>query len=211
MKERMILTAVAVLAGALFLAACATDESINREASVQLEPLAGLPEGSIDQEYHGLQKGEPATTKIMAVDSNFVTMMITEGPKKGCSWTRNVGQDRFAPSVSWENCGRSGDSTGTQEFTKSGNIWPLTVGSSESYKLTGKDQKNNWSTTRNCEVKAAVLVSIQDKQYPTFEVVCKDKWSKRIWYVSPELQRPIKYKRVHNKRGVISDWVAVLP
>ncbi len=211
MKNPAILKAVTILTGAsLFLGACAVDESINREASVQLEPMAVLPERSVGQEFHGLDKGEPTTMKIVAVDENFITMTRIEGPRKGCTWTRGIGQNYFAPSVSWENCGVSGDSTGTQEFTKSGNIWPLTLGSSESYKLTGKDQKNNWSTTRNCEVKAAVLVSLQDKQYPTYEVVCKDQWNKRTWYVSPELQRSIKFKRAHYKRGVEVNWVADL-
>ena len=119
-----------------------------------------------------------------------------------------MGEDRFAPSVSWENC-RNG-STGTQEFTKNGNMWPLTVGSSESYNVTGKDQRNNWTTTRKCEVTSVVMVTLQDKQYPAYEVVCKDSFNKRTWYISPELQRTIKYKKVHHRRGLESDWVAAL-
>lgn len=207
MKEHSTLTAIAVLAGAgLFLAACAVDESIDREASVQLEPMAILPVPGVGEEFHGLQKGEPETTKVVAMDGDTITLTNTEGPDKGCIWTRKTGSDRFSPSVSWENCG----GTGTQKYTKSGNIWPLTVGNSESYDVTGKDQKNSWNDTRKCEVKAAVMVSLQDKQYPTYEIVCSDNWSIRSWYVSPELQRSIKYKRVHKRRGVVSDWVAVL-
>ena len=55
----------------LILAACATDVSINREASVQLEPLVMLPEPSIGEEIRGLDKGELSTTKVVAVEGGL--------------------------------------------------------------------------------------------------------------------------------------------
>lgn len=190
------------------LMACATDESIDRETKVQLEPYSKIAEPTVGKEIHGLNKGKPQTTKVVAVKEGLITLTTTQGPVQGCTWTRGVGEGRFAPASSWKNC--RNDSTGTQKFTKSGNIWPLAVGKSESYEVTGSDQKNNWQTTRKCEVKAAVQVTVQEKKYPTYEVVCKDDWNVRTWYISPDLQRTVKFKSLHHKRGVDNDWVAIL-
>jgi hypothetical protein len=191
-------------AGACFvLAACASDESINREAKVELAPMAKPAEHIAEARW--MNKGELGANELVSVEGDLVTRRNTEGKTKGCTWTSD---GWFSPSVKWENC-RNG-STGSHEFTKTGDIWPLEVGKTESYKVSGKDQNDTWKTTRNCEVKAAVLVSIADKQYPTYEVVCKNDWQTHTWYVSPELQRKIKYKRRHYKRGLESDSVAVL-
>ncbi len=195
--------------GALLgLSACAGDESINREAKVELEPYDVREEPVVGREFQGFDKGEPTTTKVLAVKDGLITLTSLNGPRQGCTWTRGIGKERFAPAVSWNNC-RNG-STGTQKYTKSGSIWPLSVGNEESYKITGSDQKNNWQTVRRCRVADAVQVAIQGKQYPAYEVVCKDDWSTRTWYISPDLNRTIKFKRVHKQRGVENDWVAAL-
>ena len=194
--------------GLLALSACASDESINREANLELKPYDAQAEPVVGEEFHGFDKGEPQTTKVLDVKDGFITLTNTTGPRQGCTWTRGIEKERFAPAVSWSNC--SNGSTGTQEYTKSGNIWPLSVGNEESYKITGSDQKNTWQTVRRCRVEDAVQVTVQGKQFPAYEVVCRDDWSVRTWYISPDLKRTIKFKRIHKDRGVQNDWVTAL-
>ena len=57
-----------------------------------------------------------------------------------------------------------------QEYIKSGEIWPLTVGAGEAYQVVGKDdQDNSWTTTRRCEVDGTVLVTVQGNRVPVVE------------------------------------------
>ncbi|NIA70457.1 hypothetical protein HBA54_17815 [Pelagibius litoralis] len=200
MKTRINLI---VLAGcSIVLAACASDESINRETKIELTPMP-KPANLID-EARWLDKGEPSLDKIVSIEDGLVARTVLEGKSKGCDYTTD---GWFAPAARWLNCNGS---TGNHKYTKTGNIWPLAVGKTESYKVEGKDNKNTWKTTRNCEVAAAVTVSIQDQQYQSYEVVCKDSFNTRTWYVSPQLQRTVKFKRRHHKRGLEVDSVAVL-
>ncbi|WP_299614770.1 hypothetical protein [Pelagibius sp.] len=197
--RRISLTVAAVA----LTAGCAGDPAINREASVELAPMEkpAVLEGKLSW----LDKGEPALMEIAMTGEGMVAGAWVEGTRKGCSW---VNDSWFAPTLSWKDCEGS---TGTQEATKSGDIWPLAVGMAESYKVKGKNAKNEtWQTTRRCEVSDMVMVSVQDKQYPSYEVICRDSWSTRTWYISPELKRTLKFKRVHNSRGVQSDMVAIL-
>lgn len=186
-----------------FIAGCASDPTVNREAKVELSPME-KPAKVLGQ-ARWLDKGEPMTQESASLGSGQFSGAWLDGRAKGCSW---VNDGWFAPTSSWENCGGS---TGTQQMTKSGDIWPLAVGKIESYKVKGQNNKNNnWTTTRNCEVKAAVLVSVQDKQIPSYEVVCKDSWTTQKWYVSPELNRVVKYNRRHKDRGLVADRVLLI-
>jgi hypothetical protein len=186
---------------ALALAACAGDPSINREAAVELAPMARPQAANLPKEVQGLNKGEAFTQKLIDIKGETITQMISDGAGAGCSWTAD---GWFAPAVNYSDCGGF---TGSQEIQKTGDIWPLEVGKTESYQVNGKssDGQETWQTTRNCEVKSAVLVSLEDRQLPTYEVVCTDKWNTRTWYVSPELGQPVKYKRYSNSRGLLDD------
>lgn len=193
----------AAAAVAAIAAGCAGDPSVNREAELELAPMEkpAVVVGRVSL----LDKGEPVVFERASLGDGKMSGAWVEGKRKGCNW---VSDGWFGPSASWENCGGS---TGTQDMTKSGDIWPLAVGKVETYEVSGQNDKNNsWKTTRRCEVKAAVTVTIQDKQYTSYEVVCKNSWNTYTWYVSPELKRVIKYNRRHKDRGLVTDIVAVL-
>lgn len=134
----------------------------------------------------------------------MATWTQVEGREPGCLWTND---GWFAPSSSWKGCDGP---DGTQQAVKSGDIWPLEVGKSESYEVKGQDGKDSWQTTRTCTVKAAVLVTAGEKQLPAYQVVCDDKWQVRTWYVSPEVQQTVRFKRMHKKRGLETDVTLVL-
>lgn len=194
----------ALIAGvAALTAGCAGDPTVDREAKVELSPME-QPAVLVGQS-NWLNKGEPTVMKMASLKDGMIAGTWLEGASKGCSW---VNDGWFAPAESFENC--RGNS-GTQKISKEGDIWPLAVGKTVSYKVTGENDKgNNWKTTRRCEVKDAVMVSIQEKPYAAYEVICKDSWSTAKWYVSPDLKRVIKYNRRHKDRGLESDRVAVL-
>lgn len=197
MKARYVVLSVIALA----LAACAGDPTINREAETMLEPM---PKPAAPNEITWAGTGINGVQKVLSVDGEMVTWQRTEGENAGCQWTDD---GWFAPSSTWSGC-RSSD--GQQEFTKTGNIWPLEVGKSEVYEVKGQNDSDSWQTTRNCTVKSAVLVTVGEKELPAYEVACEDKWTVQTWYVSPELKMPVRYKNWHKTRGLRSDVTAVL-
>ncbi len=201
--QRLIRTLVPAAAG-LVLGACAmTDESIDRQADVDLAPMPRPAEPLARS--RGTNKGKPEAMRLLSVDGARLTYAITEGPDQGCEWT---GHGWFAPATAWRDCGGS---TGTQEIVRHGDIWPLRVGSGESYAVSGKDAAGErWQTTRECKVEAAVSVAIGEQRLPVYEVVCRDSWNTRTWYVSPLLQQAVKFRRWHHRRGLESDFVATL-
>ncbi|TQV74337.1 hypothetical protein [Denitrobaculum tricleocarpae] len=186
----------------LILSGCATDESIDYETPVELAPMAKVSEPS---ESHGTNQGKPQMEQRISKEGALETWKVSGGAVDGCQWT---GEGWFSPAVSWKNC-RNG-STGSQTVTKSGEIWPLVVGKTVSYDVKGSDQKYNWTDTRECVVNAAVHVTVETQKIPAYEVVCKDEWNTRTWYVSPDLKRTIKFKKRHKKRGLESHWIADL-
>lgn len=198
MKKLVFFTATAFM-----LAACASDKSIDKKAMIELPPMP--KPATIAPEQHVLNKGSPAFYKVVGQDGEWLTWRVVEGRDPGCEWADD---GWFSPSPAWKNCGR--DTTGTQAIEKSGNIWPLAVGKSESYKVEGQDTKDTWHTTRTCEVTGTAMVTIAQSQYPTYEVVCQDSWNRRTWYVSPELKTWVKYKKVNKRRGLEDDMVMVM-
>lgn len=201
MRKHRVLSLIAGVSF-LFLSACATDDSIDYETPLDLAPMAKVAEPS---EVRGTNHGKPQLEEMVAKEGSLETWKISGGVLDGCRWT---GEGWFSPALNWENC-RNG-STGSQTVTKSGEIWPLEIGKSVSYDTTGADQKYNWRNTRDCEVTAAVHVKLETQKIPAYEVVCKDKWNTRTWYVSPALKRTIKYKKKHRSRGLDDDWIAEL-
>lgn len=201
MKKIMpILTLASV---SLVVAACAGDPLVNREAAVALEPMAKPV--SLPQEVSWTGNGA-GVDKLVSNDGDKVSWMRVAGDEEGCTWSND---GWFSPTWEWKDCGGSGGD-GQQQATKEGNIWPLKIGNKEVYEITGKNEKYEWQVTRTCEVKDAVLLTVAEAQHPTYEVVCSDKYAVRTWYISPELSKVIRYKRVNRKRGVLEDVTAQL-
>src|SRR3546814_1016141 len=92
------------------------------------------------------------------MENGVATWTQVEGNEAGCVW---VDDGWFAPTSSWKGCT---DADGTQEIVKSGDIWPLEIGKTESYKVKGQAGTDNWQSTHTCTVKAAVLVTVGEKQ-----------------------------------------------
>lgn len=185
------------LTAGLLLAACASDPTIDREAAVTLEPMAKPASLPAESTWTGKGAG---VIKLVANDGGKVSWAWASGSDEGCSWTDD---GWFSPGTQWTNCNGG---SGTQQISKEGDIWPLQIGSREVYDVQGKNNNNNtWETTRTCEVEDAVMIAIGERQLAAYEVVCTDSNSVRTWYVSPELQRVVRFRRVRQGRGVLWD------
>lgn len=147
--------------------------------------------------------------QFQAVVTSFSGGALTVETSKGCAYTQDAG---FAPSSKWSNCAPFDD--GTQNNTKTGEIYPLAVGNSVSYAVTGSNVKgNDWSTTRNCSVKGTARVSVPAGTFDTYHVNCKDEWTSRDYYVSPELGTSVLFRRVGNdaSRNTVQELVSFTP
>jgi hypothetical protein len=182
------------------LVGCASEAGINREAAVTLEPMPRPVSLPTELKWTG---SDPAVEQLISTANGMATWKQVEGSEAGCTWTND---GWFAPASQWSDCDGSGSATAKKE----GDIWPLEVGKTESYEVKGQDGSDSWQTTRTCIVKAAVLVTVGERELPAYEVACEDKWRVRTWYISPELQRAVRYKNWHKQRGLQSDVTLAL-
>ncbi|WP_417810545.1 hypothetical protein [Thalassospira alkalitolerans] len=187
----------AVLIG---LAACQTNSNVIRNSQVSLLSLA-KPDLAVGDTYAYYRNGDKETLTVTAKSPNGFAFEITEGSAAGCT---SEGLGFMSPDVKWADCDGS---SGTQTVVKKGDIWPLKVGTMESFDIEGTDGKDTWSTTRDCIVAGTAMVTVGAKTIPTYEVVCTDGSSTRSWFYSPDNKWPIKYTKVHKKRGLVEDNV----
>ena len=110
----------------------------------------------------------------------------------GCHWTRsNTG---FAPALEWHNC----PSSGTSEYRFSGEgVWPLQVGAQFSYIGTGESTLSDrtWKIERKCEVVGTTSIRTVAGVFDTYKVQCKDRWSKRTWWLAPTVGTAVRYSQ----------------
>ena len=113
---------------------------------------------------------------------------ITGRGSDGCIYSFR--KDGFGRATRWENCSGS---TGTHRLSRSGNMYPLQVGNTESWKYTGKNTKgDSWSGMRECEVKGTAHVTVPAGSFDTYHVVCEEKgWKRYEWHYSPKLRRTV--------------------
>lgn len=142
--------------------------------------------------------------KLVSLRAGVATYRTIGGDEPDCTWTR---ADWFGPSTTWERCGGT---TGRNDYVKQGDIWPLQIGSSESYSIKSDNGISRRETVRRCEVTDALVVVISGKRLPTYEVVCTDSWSTRNWYVAPELGHVVKYTHYVNGRGLKDHFTVIL-
>ncbi|MEQ8286261.1 hypothetical protein [Thalassospira sp.] len=186
-------------AAVLGLAACQTTNNVVRDTNVNLLSLA-KPSLSVGDSYTYYRNGDKETQTITAENADGFVFTVTEGDDIGCV-TEGAGD--INPETKWTNCGGS---NGTQTITKTGDIWPLKVGNTMTYDITGADDKGTWSATRNCVVDGIAMVTLGTKTVPTYEVVCKDASNTRTWFYSPDNKWPIKFTKVHKKRGLTENF-----
>jgi len=186
-------------AALLGLAACQTTNNVVRDTNVNLLSL-DKPSLSVGDSYAYYRNGNKETQTITAENADGFVFTVTEGDEAGCV---TEGAGHISPDTKWTDCGGPG---GTQTITKTGEIWPLKVGNTMTYGVTGKDAQGTWSTTRNCVVEGVAMVTLGTKTIPTYEVVCKDDWNTRTWFYSPDNKWPIKFTKVHKKRGLTENY-----
>lgn len=189
--KSMIQCAGAVLL--LALAACQTTQVETAPVSQTMEPMEyrQLVEGEVFQWQQA--DGDIRETEVLAVSDGMATLRDSDG----CTWTQRTGG--FPPSTEWSNCQ---DSSGSHDLTREGNIFPLTVGATETWRFTGRNNRGDtWEGERVCNVTEAVQVTVPAGTFDTYHVVCNDPWRVREWYIASETQRPVLYKRQHKQRA----------
>lgn len=192
---KKIAHACVLLAG---LAACQTTDNVARDTAVTL-PVLQKPELAVGDNYTYYRNGAYEVATVTAKGEDTYSFEIIEGDGTGCTYT---GEAFLSPDIEWADCEGS---TGTQTLTKTGNIWPLAVGNTESYSGKGTDGKDSWSVNRDCRVAGTATVTLGTNAIPAYEVVCKDGSNTRTWYYSEDHKWPLKYTKVHKKRGLVDD------
>jgi hypothetical protein len=189
--------AKAACALALALAGCAGGpETTPVTAELPPAELGVYPAGTTWQGIN--QSGETVTTTLVATDGKVLQFEESNG----CKWSEDAGV--FAPSLSWSNC----DGGGSQTISSTeGDIWPLKVGNTQSWTLSGKDDSgDSWSTTRTCVVESTERVKVPAGSFDSYRVECSDTWATMTFFYSPELRDNLYYQRVHKRRGMTSKW-----
>ncbi|MEM7059880.1 MAG: hypothetical protein AAF557_20045 [Pseudomonadota bacterium] len=196
-------SAFLVPAGLVALAGCAPE--VKTEA-VQAEMVPMELRLPVVGDKKVWKEGEGQFESVVV---SFAGVVVSTETSKGCSYTQEAG---FAPTQKWTNCTPFDD--GTQNSTKNGAIFPLAVGNSVSYAVTGSNVKgNDWSTTRNCSVKGTARVTVPAGTFDTYHVNCSDDWTSRDYYVSPELGTSVLFRRVGNdaSRNTVQELISFTP
>lgn len=184
----MVVSVAAVLAG------CAPE--VKTEAvAVALEPAEAKRFQAGDQWVY-LVNGKEEIEVINAVDGEIYSGM---NKTTGCEYTfYHAG---FGPGPTFKNCGGS---SGTQKVERTGSIFPMTVGASESWDVRGSNTKGDtWETTRSCEVEGTARVTVPAGSFDTYHVVCNDSWRTRERWYAPELGTSVIRRDIHRKRGEV--------
>ena len=157
--------------------------------SAPLGPMAKPVMQVGDQETWRNKKGEEWTRTVAGMDETTATFEESDG----CTFTRP--HEVFAQWLEWANCRSEG--SGTVKLTK-GDVWPLEAGKKWRYKYAGSNKKGRkWKGKESCQVKEEVRVKVPAGEFDTFHVVCKTKRIRRDYYISPELEANVMYKRTH--------------
>ena len=200
--KRTCLRALQYLPAAFALALSACQGGLPEEmaTATELAPMA-RPEINVGDKRYSLKDGETeVVTTAVAVNDDGVKFSSS----LGCEWTE-IGWG-FAPSTQWSNCSPWKD--GTQKITATrGDLWPLKVGNEVSYDLTGTDTGgDSWKTTRNCKVEKQARITTVSGEYDTFKVVCRDEWTNRTWYMSPDAKTDVEFVRTRKRQNQTNKW-----
>ena len=141
--------------------------------------------------------GSEVTFEVTGVEGRTISVQTSWG----CSYKAH--SDGLAPALAWKDCGGS---PGTHTVKRIGNIYPLQVGNTESWKYRGKNKKGNkWSGTRKCTVKGTINVTVPAGNFDTYFVVCTEKGARYEWHYSPELRKMVITSKVP-KGGSGGGW-----
>lgn len=173
------LTAIALLS--LSVSACNTTSSVQTSvASAPIAPVEVRRAVVGDTFVYISQTGKERVTTIETVGETIVTgNTIQAGADLACTWKYK--RNTFAPDAEWNNCGNSGTQTSKR---LGGSIFPITVGSNESWEYSGTNNKGaSWSSTRNCEAVGTVSITVPAGTFDTYHVKCEDRVWLREWFI----------------------------
>ena len=189
--QRISIAAFVGLAG-LVLSAC-TPEVKTEPASAELAP-AEAKRFNVGDSWVYVVNGKPETITIKAVDGDLYT---GANETTGCEY--QYFHASYSPGPQWKNCSGS---SGTQQLSRTGSIFPMTVGASESWDVSGRNAKGEtWETTRSCEVKGTARVTVPAGSFDTYHVRCQDDWRIRDWWYAPELGFSALSRNQHKSRA----------
>ena len=181
-----------------------TQTTTEKEEPVQsaLEPIQQPPEILVGDAIIWLADGQrERRNEVTSRDDRQITITSDNG----CIFS--VPMTGFGPSYSYKNCDGY---TATQEVEPpSESPYPISVGKSWSYVYSGIWEGEPWKDTRKCSVEATARVTVPLGDFDTFKVVCNDRWTRRTWYVSPEVGRSVKYERYHKRRRS-TNWLELV-
>ena len=157
-----------------------------------------------------LAKGEMVKLKYLKGEDEVVVTVTGEGnnihkwmDSDGC-YGESLALEEFAPSLNWNKCGTDKNwHTGTAKIeNKEGELWPLQVGNKASYHIlyeghTGHSNKK----VRKCEVESTANISVIDKNYDTYKIVCTDKRNIRTFYYAPSVENVVLRIKYLKKKG----------
>lgn len=179
---------------AAMLAGCAPE--VKTEAvSTALEPMEAVRYSAGDR-WVFLVNGKEEVETIIGVDGDIYS---GANVTTGCEYTfHHAG---FGPVPTFTNCNGS---SGTQDVMRSGSIYPLSVGASESWDVSGRNiNGDTWDMTRTCEVEGTARVTVPAGTFDTYHVVCKDKSRVRERWVSPEVGSSVIRRDLHKRSGEV--------
>lgn len=136
---------------------------------------------------------EIETTSIISVTDSTVTYLTEES---GCRVSYY--KEGYSPSIEWDSCGGP---SGVRKLTKSGDLFPLKVGNSETWSGTGfSDDGRSGDYTRTCRVIGTARVTAPVGSFDTFHFQCTDIWRTRDFYFEPEMAVSVVWQS-YNRRN----------
>ena len=126
------------------------------------------------------QDGKELSWKTAKLDGSIAEVHGSNGCKVV------IDLSTFSPALSWRNCSGS---AGSQKMEKrSGGLFPLAVGNTESVRFSGRNEKGNtWSGMRSCKVAGTANVTVPAGTFDTYHVVCRENSARYDYWFSPKL------------------------
>ncbi len=181
----------------VLLSACGAKSISDPPSSTELAPMPN-PELQLNQRVVQFNKltGKERSFTALRVDANGV---YSGESSNGCQWT--TFGERVSPSLTLNGCGSSAQwlSGENRDMEKEGEIWPLQVGKTVSYRyeLIDGNGKSHGVRVRNCEVDSQVSVNVTTGSMDAYKVICTtqegDKLRTDSFCFSPELARVVKH------------------
>lgn len=165
--------------------------------ALQLPPgeMADYPVGS---QWVGLEGSDLVTHFLIRADAQTRSLESTTG----CSWTQPI--NFLGPALEWEDCkGSSGRQVIQETF---GEIWPLEIGKTQSWSVSGKSSTGEtWKGMHTCRVDSAERVTVPAGDFDTFKVTCESISTIETTYYAPSLRDAVLYLRVDKARADLEE------